>query len=343
VKVSPERLGAELRKSLRSVYLVAGDEPLLKSEAADSIRLAAREAGYSERELHVAERGFDWDALLASSDTLSLFASRRLLEIRLSSAKPGEKGGLALARLAGAPPADTIVLIVAPKLDKTAGAAKWVKAIDAAGVIVQVWPVDAGKLAEWIRRRMAAAGLEADRDAACLLAERVEGNLLAAQQEIDKLRLLHGPGRVDLAAVRASVADSARYDVFQLVDAALGGDPGRALRILAGLRAEGVEVTLLSWALARELRSLESMAWQLARGRSRAAVTGPVWQKRKPLVAAALGRLDLNDIGDLLLQLAELDQVIKGVRRGPTWDRLRAIVAAFAGCRLDGKRRVQAA
>lgn len=331
MKSSSDRLCAELERALLPVYLITGDEPLLAAEAADSVRRAAREQGYTEREIHVAERGFDWDGLLAGANALSLFAEKRIIELRLPTGKPGEKGGRALVAIAENPPADTILLVIAPKLDKRTLGAKWAKALDKAGCVVQVWPVDVARLPGWIAARMRAAGLGPDNEATQLLAERVEGNLLAAQQEIDKLALLRGPGPVDAEAVRESVADSSRYDVFQLVDAALMGKTRRALKILGGLRAEGVEPILVSWALARELRGLEAMAWELGRGARPEQVLARVWQKRKPIVAGAIKRQDLAGLQSMLMALAEIDQIIKGARRGRPWDRLRGVVAALSG------------
>jgi DNA polymerase-3 subunit delta len=331
VKSSSDRLGAELERALHPVYLITGDEPLLAAEAADSIRRAARGKGHAQRELHVAERGFDWDALLADADTLSLFAERRIIEIRLPTGKPGDKGAKALCALANKPPHDTLLLVLSPKLDKRALSAAWVKAFDKAGCIVQVWPVETARLPSWIAQRMRSAGLVPDREATQLLAERVEGNLLAAQQEIDKLVLLRGEGPVDVDAVRESVADSSRYDVFQLADAALQGETRRALKILGGLRQEGVDAVLVSWALARELRSLESMAWEAARGARPEKVLARVWQKRKPIVAGALRRLDLATIQAMIVKVGETDQIIKGARRGRAWDELRGVVATLSG------------
>ena len=335
MKSSSDRLGAELSRALLPVYLITGDDPLLSAEAADAVRRSARDQGYSEREIHVAERGFDWDSLLAGANSLSLFAERRIIEIRLPTGKPGDKGGRALVALAGNPPPDTVLLVIAPKLDKRALAAAWAKALDKAGCVVQVWPVDSARLPAWIGARMRGAGLVPDREATQLLTERVEGNLLAAQQEIDKLVLLHGEGPVDVEAVRESVADSSHYDVFQLVDAALTGKTRRALKILGGLRGEGVEPILVSWALARELRGLESMAWELGRGARPEKVMARVWQKRKPIVAGALKRLDVASIQALLVALATTDQIIKGARRGRPWDELQRVVAGLSGQTLQ--------
>ncbi|MGH8494659.1 MAG: DNA polymerase III subunit delta [Gammaproteobacteria bacterium] len=331
MKLSPDKLPARLSRSLAPVYLVSGDEPLLVGEACDAIRAAARVAGFTERTVHVAERGFDWAALESSSANLSLFAEKRILEIRLPTGKPGTAGGAALAELAELRPPDTLLLVVTPKLDSRTPV--WAKRLDAAGVAVQVWPVDAPRLPRWIDARMRSHGLQPEREAVALLAERVEGNLLAASQEIEKLLLLAGPGPVDVETVRRAVADSARFDVYQLGDAALAGEPARALRILDGLRAEGVEPPLVLWALARELRSLATAACQMRAGRTadQALAAARVWPRRQGLVRQALARHDADSACALVESAARADRVVKGNLPGKPWPRLSGLVAALAG------------
>ena len=257
MKLRFEQLSEHLQQGLRPIYLLSGDEPLQLGEAADAIRAQARAQGFAEREVMHVEAGFDWNALAAASDTLSLFAEQRLIDLRLPSGKPGKEGGAALAEYAANPPQDTVLLITSGKLDKNAAKAKWYKALDSAGVTLQVWPVEANQLPRWVGQRMRARGLSASPEAAQLLAERVEGNLLAAAQEIEKLLLLYGESSVDAEMVEQGVADSARYDIFELVDTALLGDAPRVARIMEGLHGEGVEPILILWALVREIRALE--------------------------------------------------------------------------------------
>lgn len=334
MKLNPDALARRLQQSLDPVYFVCGDEPFLAGEAADRIRSAARERGYAERELHhAAARGFDWQGFSASSAAMSLFASRRLVELRLPTAKPGDEGARALVAWCEDPPPDTILLVVAGKLESGSRRARWVGALERAGVMVEVRPVPAAELGRWIVARMRAHGLKPHPEAVELLAQRIEGNLLAAAQEIDKLALLQGGGAVDVDTVRASVADSARYDVFQLVDAAVAGDPARALRMLDGLKAEGEAPTLVIWALARELRALSAIAGAIERGDGvdRALHAARVWDKRKPLVRDALSRLRAARIARLLRRAAKTERVIKGAERGNGWDELLGLTLSFAG------------
>ena len=218
-------------------------------EALDSIREAARQQEFTSRDLHVATTGFDWSLLRDSTSNMSLFAERRIVELRLPTGKPGRAGSQAIVDLIEQLGSDLMLIVVTPKLDRSSQSAKWVKALDAAGVNVTIWPIGPRELPGWIAQRMRNAGLQPDREAVTMIADRVEGNLLAAGQEIEKLRLLHGEGKVSADDVSSAVANSSRFDVFKLVDAALGGDAKRSMKVLAGLRAEGVEPVIIVWAL----------------------------------------------------------------------------------------------
>ena len=265
--------------SFEPVQTVCGDEPFLVEEAAAGIRAAARVAGYDEREVFHAERSFDWGALAAAAASLSLFASRRLLELRLPTAKPGDAGARALADYCARPPDDTVLLVIAGKLDGNTRKSKWVSALRAAGPFQEFHPPTGAALNAWLVARLRARGLQPHPDAVELLAQRVEGNLLAAAQEVDKLALLHGGGPVTVDDVRDAVADSARYDLFQWVDAAVGGDSPRALRMLDGLRAEGAEPVLVLWALVRELRTLATVSAAVGRGESPPTAASTHWNR----------------------------------------------------------------
>jgi len=338
MKLRGDQLQAHLARGLAPIYMVSGDEPLQAGEAADAIRAAARAEGYGEREVLHVESGFDWSALLASTASLSLFAERRLVDLRLPTGKPGDAGSKALVQYAEAPPEDVLLLIGCPKLDAQQQRSKWFKALEAAGVVVQVWPVEPARLPAWIGRRMQAKGLQPEESAVSLLAEQIEGNLLAADQEIEKLLLLHGPGPVSADAVADMVADSARFDVFTLVDSALAGEAARTARILYGLRAEGVAPVLVVWALAREIRALAAMAFEAAQGGGPQAAMARhrVWDKRKPLVAKALRRYPPARWRALLAQCARLDRVVKGAAAGSPWDELLQLAEAMAGVDLPG-------
>ena len=318
MSLSPEQLEAGLARRLAPAYLIAGDEPLLTQECADAVRRTAREAGFTEREVYHVERGFDWNGLAASLSSMSLFAARRLVELRFKTPAAGEGGAEMFARLAASPADDIVLLGIAPRLDKRQQGTAWVRAFVGAGEFVAVWPVEPPALPAWIEGRLRRAGLRADAEAVRLLAERVEGNLLAAHQEIEKLRLLHGAGELDAETVRAAVADSARYDIFKLADAALSGQAGRALRILGGLRAEGLVVPQVLWPLARELRTLVRVRALLDQGMAPQAALqrAGVWRNRAGLVQRAVGRHDARALRALLRRAALVDRLAKGALPG---------------------------
>jgi DNA polymerase-3 subunit delta len=326
VRINAEQLPAALTRGLAPIYLVSGDEPLLVYESVDAIRAAARAAGYLDRRVFAIERGFSWDELHHSAQSLSLFCERRLFELRMPSGKP-DKGAELLQELAARPPPDLIVSIATGKLDKKSGDAPWVRAVEKQGVWVTVWPVDAAQMPEWLRARARGLRMEIEPKAAQLLVERVEGNLLAAKQELEKLRLLAPNEPISVDLVLRSVGDSARYDVFQLAQAAAAGDAARALHVLAGLKSEGVEPSLILWALVREVRGL----WQ-ARERERLrsdARSG--WNLAAQPTSAALARRAKLPLARLLLQSSRTDRIIKGLALGDPWDAITALTGAFAG------------
>ena len=336
VKLRLDGLEKRLAGTLAPVWFVTGDEPLLVNEATDAIRRAARAQGFDTRDLFVAERGFDWNRLAEAGQSLSLFSEKRIIDLRLPTGKPGDKGGRAIAELCAQPNDDTLLLVTAPKLDKGGMSTKWVKALDAAGVVLQIWPLEARELPGWIHSRCVDAGLEPDREAVLHLARRTEGNLLAAQQEIDKLALLAPSRAVTVEDVEAAVADSARYNVFKLADEALAGRTDRALRMLGGLRREGVAATLVLWALGRELRQLAAMAEQVAAGAGVPRVLSQfrVWQKREGLFGAALSRVDCQLAYALVVLTERADRAAKGQSGEDPWQLLLRITAALASGRL---------
>lgn len=334
MRTSPDALVASLGRGLRGAYLVTGAEPLLIAEACTAIRHAAREAGYGDREVHFVERGFDWDALLASSANLSLFASRRLVEIKFAAALDAEAQRV-LATLAEHPPVDTL-LLVAGELDRKPLGAAWVKSFEQHGVLVVTQPVERNALPAWIRERLARNGVRIEPDAAQLLADRVEGNLLAAQQEVERIALLMPASSLGVEDVAQLVADSARFDVFELSAATFAGQAERALRILAGLRAEGREPPLVLWALVNDLRALSRVTQRMAVERSLdgAFRAEQVWSNRQGPIKAALSRLDRPRIDALLAAAARADRVAKGSLRGDAWVEIERLVARIAGLKL---------
>jgi len=312
---------------LKPAYLLAGEEHLLLLEAADALRARARALGYSEREVIDAEANFDWTALAVAAASMSLFATRRVIDLRLPGGRPGKDGSAAIIEYCERPPPDTILLITCTQWSKQHEGA-WVSALERIGMFVPVWPLKQNEMQAWVEQRMKRAGLNPDREAVAALAARVEGNLLAAAQEIDKLKLLHGDAPLDAATLEALVADSARYDVFRLSDAALGGDGARALRILAGLRAEGEQVPgLIGWmvsqlqVLARVSASVNASAALRAAG---------VWQSREALYRKALARADAGHWERCLAEASLVDRISKGRGNGDAWVQFERLIAAIA-------------
>ena len=334
--ISPEQLESGLARRLAPAYLIAGDEPLLVQECADAIRHRARQEGFEERELHAVERGFDWGAFAGDLASLSLFASRRVIELRLKTPAAATAGAGVLAKYAESPAPEVLLLAIAPKLEKRA-LPPWAAAFASMGEVVEVRQVDPPALPAWIAARLRRAGLRADPRAAQLLAERVEGNLLAAHQEIQKLRLLHGEGELDEEAVRAAVADSARYDIFKLADAAMAGDLARALRVLAGLKAEGLAIPQILWPLAREIRSLARLRWLLDQGLAPQAAMAKagVWRNRSSLMARAAARHDGAALRAMARLVAQVDRMSKGSPIGITGPVLPTEKGARGAARCD--------
>jgi len=333
VKLNPGQLESHLSSGVAPVYLVSGDEPLLVDEVVDEIRAAARKAGCEERELHVTSRGFDWASLSAGMQNMSLFSSRRLIEVRLPTGKPGDKGSKFIVALANSKPDDSITVFITPALDSRTAKSKWASTIAKQGAWIPVRSPDHEQIPGWIAARLRRSELTIDDDALEMLASRVEGNLLAAKQEIDKLLLIAGDGHVTLDAVRESVADGARYDVFQLTDAALAGDSARALRVLNGLRREATAPPLVLWSLAREVTALADIVARMDQGVSaaRAMQDAKVWGKRQTLVGRAAKGRDLASMRRLVSCTAATDRIIKGARHGQVWDALAEITLALAG------------
>ncbi len=335
MRIRFQQLAVQLEKGLAPVYLIAGDEPAQLLEAGDAIRAQARARGYEERRVLEVAPGFDWSELAGATATLSLFGTRQLIDLRMPTARPGTAGAKALAAFAARPPQDTVLLVTAAKLDRSASTSQWFKALDRAGVVVQVWPLTLAETQRWIEARMRARGLVPDREAVQWLAAQAEGNLPAALQEIEKLSLLLGEGRVDAATLASMGADSARYTVFDLSDASLAGQAPRAVRILHVLREEGVAPALVLWTLAEQLRALVDMSSEIARGGSVEQVTRIMWQKRRPAFKQALARVPGPVWCRLLRRCAALDRLIKGLGDGSPWDELLQLTVDICGVGRD--------
>ncbi|MGY4532976.1 DNA polymerase-3 subunit delta [Pseudomonas sp. TE3786] len=341
MKLAPAQLAKHLQSGLAPVYAISGDDPLLCQEAADAIRAATRSQGFTERQVFNADANFDWGTLLQAGNSLSLFAEKRVLELRIPNGKPGDKGTAALLEYLSRPPEDTLLLISLPKLDGSTQKTKWAKAVidGPQAQFIQIWPVEVHQLPQWIRQRMSQAGMSATQEAVDLIAARVEGNLLAATQEIEKLKLLAEGNQIDASTVQAAVADSARYDVFGLIDAALNGEASHALRTLEGLRGEGVDSTVVLWALARELRLLATIAQQFGQGvpleKAFSQARPPVWDKRRPLVSKALQRHSAARWNKMLQDAQRIDAQIKGQAAGDPWLDISRLTLLLAGQRLS--------
>lgn len=331
MKLRGEQLEGALRKGLAPVWLISGDEPLLTDEAAARVKAVARAQGYDERQSWQAEAGFDWRGWLAGFDSLSLFASRRLVELRLPTGKPGVEGGKTLEAWAANPPADTLLLVTTPRLDKASQSTKWVAALERAGVLLQTAPPPIDRLPDWIGERLARHGLKAERDTLAWLAARVEGNLLAAHQEIEKLALLLPAGPLDMATVRGAVVDVARYDVGDLSEAFLKADAARFCRILDGLKAEGEGLPLVLAVVGNEIRTLYRLAAGMARGQRLANLMqeARVWESRQGLVERALKRAGPERLAWAMAALARLDRAAKGLLREDAWDELKQLGLAL--------------
>jgi DNA polymerase III subunit delta len=325
------QLQDDLSRGLAPLYLVCGDEPYQLGEAARLIREAARSQGFAEREVLDQDAAFDWHALAASADAMSLFSSRKLIELRIGTAKLGKDGGAAVRAYCDRPCPDNLLLIIAPELDRKELQSQWAKRVESIGALVQVWPLKGRELVQWLGQRLRSVGLQPGPGVAELLAERAEGNLLAAVQEIEKQRLLRDPGPLELADLLGNLADSARFDLFSLTDAALSGDRARTQRVLSVLRAEGTADVLVLWVLARELRTLAEAAGARAGG-GRAGGAGDVRMPPQRLAAMerALSRLSPTLLRALLHQCSLVDQSIKGLAVGDPWHRLAVVADALA-------------
>lgn len=338
MQVRADQLAQHLARGMRSLYTVWGDEPLLAQEAGDAIRAAARAAGCTERQVHtVSGAHFDWSSLLGASQAMSLFAERQLIEIRIPGGKPGKDGSEALQRYCEQLSDDIVTLVQLPRLDRTQQNSGWFGALDAAGVTVRVDPVERKALPQWIAQRLnqqgqrVQGGEEGQRTLA-FFADRVEGNLLAAHQEIQKLGLLYPTGELSFEQIEAAVLNVARYDVFKLGEAVLAGQVARALRMLEGLQAEGEAAVLVHWTLAEDIRALKRVreAVQAGKPLPMALRENRVWGVKERLFERAVPLLTDNGLAALLEAAQVCDGLVKGLRHPDwpldAWEALRRLV-----------------
>ena len=339
MELRPAQFARQLAaEPLRPVYLVAGAEPLLVQEAADAVRARAREQGFGEREVFDVDSDFDWNRLSQGMASMSLFSSQRLFELRMPTGRPGKEGGEALREYCENPPPDTVLLVTSQEWSKK-HAGKWSEAIAKAGHLVVFWPLKSHELGDWLQQRLRSRGLVATPDAVQRLADRVEGNLLAAAQEVDKLALLAGGSReaIDAGQMEKLVADSSRFDVFTLVDAALAGETARAVRMLAALRAEGEQVAGLMPMVAREVLGLCALARASEGGRlAQAMRDAHVWQNKQAADRRAIERHPTSRWESFVAECGRIDRSAKGRGDGDPWLQLERLLVAVSDGRGRG-------
>jgi DNA polymerase III subunit delta len=331
-----DALDGHLAKSIAPLYVISSDEHLLALEAADKIRRAARANGYSERDVLTVERSFKWGELLAANQALSLFGDKKLIELRIPTGKPGKDGGAALQAYAKDLSPDNLTLITLPKLDWQTAKAAWVASLQQAAVYIEIPSIERAQLPQWIGMRLAAQGQSADRQGLDFIADRVEGNLLAAHQEIQKLALLHEPGKLSFEQIHDAVLNVARYDVFKLSEAMLAGDPARLVRMLEGLKGEGEALPLVLWAVAEEIRTLLKLKSGMAQGRPLGMLLKEyrIWGPRERMMEPALRRISLPTLEKALQDAAQVDKMVKGLRSkafaGDAWDAMLQLALKVA-------------
>lgn len=333
MQLRPEHLAAHLAKPLAPLYLLHGNDPLLTAEAGDAIRATARQQGFADREILVAGQGFRWENLRMAAGNLSLFGEAKLVDLRIPNGKPGKEGGEALQRHAKALPAGIVTLITLPELDWAARKSAWFLALAEAGVVLELTAPERDQLPRWLAARLARQDQTAPPEALAFIADHVEGNLLAAHQELQKLALLHPPGALSLQQVEAAVLNVARYDVDKLRTALLEGQPARCARLLEGLAGEGAAPPLVLWALAFEIRTLATLRTGLDQGQALPGLLKAERvfdDRRRTALERALPRLSLARLKGALVHAARIDRIIKGLLPGDPWDEFLTLTLRLA-------------
>ena len=330
MNVRPDQLASVVAKASYPVYMVSGDEPLQQMESLDLIRSYLRDNDFSEREILDVDAQFDWQRLIDEAANMSLFATRRIVELRLPSAKPGRQGSQVLKDYLSRPPEDTVLIINAGKIDGNAKKSAWYKAVEQSGMIVQCWPVAADKLSSWLQLRFRARDMDADNEVLAYISQHVEGNLLAADQEIEKLYMLLGPGKIAYADVAEAVTSQSRYSVFELVDMLLVGNTRRVIKIISGLKAEGVVPVVVNWALAKDIRLL-ALASQDISSADFVLKRSGVWQSRIAMFRSCMSRHSQRTFQLLLKRCSYIDAVSKGMIDSNVWDDIESLCVRLAG------------
>lgn len=350
MQIRANQLPARLAKFSDTAIWLTGDEPLQMRDSADLVRRHCREHGFTEREVYDVDHHFNWGLLLSASQSLSLFAEKKLIELRLRSAKLDDAARKLLIAWLATPPPDTVLLMTSPRLESAATRTQWYRQIEDKCLVVSIYPIDAERLPEWIAQRARHRGLQIDREAVQLLADRVEGNMLAADQEIEKLALLFGPAAnaadadnpdapaptlvpITVERIARSVADTARFTVFNLVDACLAGKGARAIRSLRRLRDEGSEPLMILAMLLKEIRTLSALRLGLDRGQSLAGLMQHhrVWKTRQALTGHAVRRLQMTQLQRITDHCRLVDLAVKGMDERPAWLLLEQVVLQLSG------------
>lgn len=334
MRLRSEQLEKHLQSStLAPIYFVSGDEPLQKLECIDQIRIAGRTQGYDERLVFNVDKSFDWDSINQATGNLSLFSNRRIIELRMVSPKPGKEGGRVLLEYAEQLNEDNLLIISSEKMDKSVQNTKWFKAVEKVSAVIQVWPINPAQLPGWIQSRVQAKQKRLSLDAAKLIAQRVEGNLLAAKQEIEKLVLLVDKDDIDIEDVINAVADSSRFDVFDLIESAFLGNSDRTLMMLNGLKNEGTEPMALFGALMWEFRRVCTIAHQHESGTNLESLFSSyrIWDQKKRPMNAVLKRHSSKSLDQLLNYCAAIDKNLKSSQKLQAWDQFNTLLLALAG------------
>jgi DNA polymerase-3 subunit delta len=330
MRIKPDQLEQHLNQGLAACYLVFGDEPLLQQEICDAIRQQARQQAFLERDLFHVEGRFDWQQINAADQAMSLFSSRKIIEIRMPSGKPGKEGSAALAQLVAEPNPDNLILISSGKIDGSGQKGKWFKALEKAGVCIPIYPLEVPQMTRWVQKRAQSLNLSITPDASQLLVQRTEGNLLATAQELEKFTL-QGPNKqITADDIASDVGGHARYSSFQLVDTALGGSPERSLTMLYGLREEGTDAMAMLWVLSREIRLLHKLI-NHEQGIEAGLRQERVWEKRKACLRHAAQQHNNQSLAKMLHQCQQIDQSIKGVGTANVWDLVGQLTLCLAG------------
>lgn len=333
MKLYPDKLDAHLARQTAPVYMLHGDEPYQLMQLGDRLRQHARDSGFDERQVLIANDEADWSAFREAADSMSLFAEKRIIELRLPTGKPGRTGGEVLKQYCANPAPDVLLVITSARLDRGGSSSAWFKAIDKVGVTIAVWPIEPARLHRWLGDKLSVHGLTATSDALSLITERVEGNMLAAAQEVERLALLHPEGKLSADDVLAAVSDSARYSIGDLVQAALSGQSARAVRIVRGLRDEAVAPVLILWSLSQEIRSGTRAAEAHEQGASvdAAIKNAGVWQNRAAPLKTAMARHNAASWLRMLSASSQLDRLVKGHAAGDVWDTFESLCVQLAG------------